>query len=176
MIDHDFVPYISVFETIRTIDYENIDQTFFTGDIESPLYSSPELNNGKNISYKSDIYQFGLIIFFLFEKYDMKSKLTDIERKEYKCLPMTKGPTSIQNLYQQCVKYDQNNRPTLCEIISVLIREFSSFSHLENILLKEKKQINISSIIQFIFENVILLPYNPLELAHFLNSSLFFQH
>lgn len=69
LVDHDYLPYISDFETIRKIpqqlnDYNNE----ITNDIGSSLYTSLEQSRGLYISFPTDIYSFGLIIYFIYEK------------------------------------------------------------------------------------------------------------
>lgn len=67
LLDHDFLPYISDFETIRhTID-ENSDFEM-SKEVGTLLYESPEQFKGKYVSFPTDIYSFGKIIYFLFEK------------------------------------------------------------------------------------------------------------
>ena len=73
LLDNNYLPYITDFETIRLINEED-NSSYITNDIGSPLYLSPEQNEGKNISFPTDIYSFGLIIYFLFEKKILKIK------------------------------------------------------------------------------------------------------
>ena len=68
LLNHDNLPFISDFDTIKCI-YNEVEKT---NDIGSVLYSSPEQDASENVSYPTDIYSFGLIIFFLFEKKDMR--------------------------------------------------------------------------------------------------------
>lgn len=70
LINHDNVPFVSDFDTIRSIKNEktNEPEKEFTQDIGSILYSSPEQDESNIISYSTDIYSFGLIIYYLFEK------------------------------------------------------------------------------------------------------------
>ena len=70
LIDHDGLPYISDFETVRPLDF-SVD--VLTVDIGSMHYSSPEQAKGENISYSTDIYSFGQIIRFLLEKHNIPS-------------------------------------------------------------------------------------------------------
>ena len=62
LLDHDFLPYISDFETIRhTID-ENSNFEL-SKDVGTLLYESPEQFSGKYVSFLTDIYSFGKIIY-----------------------------------------------------------------------------------------------------------------
>ena len=65
-IDHNYLPYISDFETIR----EHGTDESMTDDIGSILFSSPEQDKSKNVSFQTDIYSFGLLIYYLYEKKD----------------------------------------------------------------------------------------------------------
>lgn len=57
LLDHDYVPYISDFETIRQINNKvNESESTLTKDIGSTLYISPEQYAGHLISYETDIY------------------------------------------------------------------------------------------------------------------------
>ena len=55
--DHDNLPYILDFETVKSIDNDSPMTYFFS------YYLSPEQKQGLKISYHTDIYSFGLIIF-----------------------------------------------------------------------------------------------------------------
>ena len=77
LVDHNYYPYISDFETIRSIE---LTESSFTNDIGSPLYSSPEQDFGENISFPADIYSFSLIIYYLYDKTDMHSFLSQMFR------------------------------------------------------------------------------------------------
>lgn len=71
LFDNDFFAYISDYDnTLYLTQKENSNEPF-TNDIGSILYTSPEQDNGENISYPTDIYSFGLLIYYLFEKKDM---------------------------------------------------------------------------------------------------------
>lgn len=101
-INHNGLPFLSDYDTIRQINDELTSE--FTNDIGSPLYSSPEQDKNDNISFETDIYSFGLIIYYLFEKKDMWTSYFAI--KENRIKPITKGSTNIKYLYEKCVEYD----------------------------------------------------------------------
>lgn len=61
-IDHDFIPNISDFDAIRHPKEEE------DVSLDPMSYMSPEQFKGKNVSYPIDIYSFGLIFYYLYEK------------------------------------------------------------------------------------------------------------
>ena len=65
LIDHDGLAYISDFETIRSLDPSDGP---FTADVGTPLFLAPEQNLPKNTSYLTDIYSFGLTLYYIYEK------------------------------------------------------------------------------------------------------------
>lgn len=67
LIDNDFNAYISDFETIREVNQTD-PNSCFTNNIGSPLYISPEQSRCEKLSFKTDIFSFGLIIYYVFEK------------------------------------------------------------------------------------------------------------
>lgn len=85
LVDHNFLPYISDFEKIRPLNDDEM-----TNDIGSIIYSSPEQQNGGKIHYSSDIYSFGLIIYYLLEK-----KHFEINKRKKCILPLI---NSLKNL------------------------------------------------------------------------------
>lgn len=72
LIDHNKIAFISDFEFIRKPVNEQSDiiMTWITG---SPLYLSPELECGTNVSYPTDIYSFGLMVYYVLEKNHFKT-------------------------------------------------------------------------------------------------------
>ncbi|KAK8887411.1 Interleukin-1 receptor-associated kinase 4 [Tritrichomonas musculus] len=111
LLNHDFVPFISDFETIR---HHIDDDETITQDIRSAFYSTPEQFKGLNISYPTDIYLFGLLIYFIFENDHLFSQLNSpfsLNKESYKVLPLTKGSIDMRNIYLSCVKYDPDERP-----------------------------------------------------------------
>lgn len=86
LIDHDFIPYISDFDAIRhPKEKEDV-------SLDPMSYMSPEQFKGKNVSYPIDIYSFGLIFYYLYEKDD---------------IPVLNGASSIiQNIFSKCLEFD----------------------------------------------------------------------
>ena len=133
LIDHDGLPYISDFETVRPLDF-SVD--VLTVDIGSMQYSSPEQAKSENISYSTDIYSFGQIIRFLLEKHNIPS----IE--------------SIEELSQGCIQNDPDHRIENFEIRFILGHEIENFFYFEKYLMNEKNKINSPIIINYIYDNV----------------------
>ena len=76
LVDNNNIPFISDFDAIRELKNqkdESNEEICMTNDIGSDLYVSPEQYNGEYMSYPTDIYSFGLIIYFLFEHKDQKN-------------------------------------------------------------------------------------------------------
>ncbi|KAK8841544.1 hypothetical protein M9Y10_027166 [Tritrichomonas musculus] len=151
LIDHDFLPYISDFETILSIEDEDAN---FTDDIGSPLYTSPEQERGERLTSATDIYSFGLIIYFLFQKKDMfgncgsfffMKKITD------KIYELACGSDNLEKIYSDCLHFNQENRTSAKEIINALHSEFLTFIVRTSFLNSEKSQKK-----QFIFENFLI--------------------
>lgn len=120
LIDHDFLPYISDFDSIRhpeEVEEENSSEPM-TNDICPIAYSSPELFKGENVSFPSDIYQFGLIIYYLYEKKDLYSSngAIDYIMKEDEIPILNKAENSIQALFKKCLKFKANERISSQEI------------------------------------------------------------
>ncbi|KAK8836978.1 Interleukin-1 receptor-associated kinase 4 [Tritrichomonas musculus] len=128
LVNNDLLPFISDFETIR----KPIDEVDFpsgetmSNDLGTPLYSSPEQDFGEYVSYPSDIYSFGLIIYYMYEMRDMWSHeiLSKSSKKFLRAKPMTNGPINIKKIYEDCVKLSIKERPTITEIIGKLIDDF----------------------------------------------------
>lgn len=105
LIDHNFIPYISDFDTIRHPIKGGVSTETMTNDVGSQFYSSPEQIRGDNVSYPSDIFSFGLIIYFLYEK---KNMMTDLFIKDEKSiLPLTNASTSLKLYTKNAPKSSQ---------------------------------------------------------------------
>ncbi|KAK8843707.1 hypothetical protein M9Y10_024771 [Tritrichomonas musculus] len=67
LIDNDNIPYIADYDTVRLLDPKSADE--MTEDIGEDTYTSPEQQTDSSIvSFQADIYSFGQIIYFLYEK------------------------------------------------------------------------------------------------------------
>lgn len=107
LINNDFLPFLSDYDQIRCVNLRPGEQ--MTQDIGSFNYASPEqLNKKEAVSFPTDFYSFGKLIYFLYEKKDMPTNIQNLQ--------MEKVPKEIQNLVIKCVKTDINERPTIDEI------------------------------------------------------------
>lgn len=166
LMDHDFLPFISDFDTIRHPSDEQM-----TGDVGSTYYSSPEQDKNENVTLKTDIYSFGLIIYFIFTGKDMfDSKSTFqvmVEKKKGKFLPMQKGPINFQNLYEKCINLNPDERPSLSEIKSTIIEEVNSFYYFENFLQIDKNNIKLDQLINCIYESFMIISNDSEQLKKY---------
>ena len=71
----------------------------FTVDFQSS-YIAPEIYNG-DISFKNDIYSIGQMIYYIINENDPNEQKIRIGKK-YK---------EIEEIYEKCIKIDQNLRP-----------------------------------------------------------------
>lgn len=155
LVDHDFVPYISDFDTIRNEDSNDYSMT---QDIGAPNYAAPEQNCGGIVSYHSDIYSFGLLIYFLFKKKDYFQK---DNANECDSLKIEDASEKIVQLFNGCIKENSKERMTKKEIVKILISEMKSFDYLEYYLVNEnERKKDESLIIQYFYENIIFLLSN----------------
>ena len=154
LIDHDFNVFLWDFETIRQID----DDCEYTYSFGSPKYVSPEQMNGTSISFPTDIYSFGLIVYFIYEGKHRYEYEPDFNEKSFK--EMENGPKELQELYKACIRYDPSERPTKEEIKEVLL-EVNSFNFLEQNLVKQSIiQIERNVFIQYFAESILLNSLN----------------
>lgn len=160
LIDHDFLPYISDIDSIKMIDGGiSIDDSFQNRTYEELLYISPEQYEKKYITFSSNIYSFGRIIYLLFEKnnffdYDsMESFPVMFHQND----PIVNSSQKIQMLYQLCIKYENEERIKETDIKNILYEEANSLYYLENNNLTSD-EIPIHEIIQFIYEMIHLNP------------------
>ena len=179
LLDHDFIPYISDFETIRTVFNEellNSDEEM-TNDFGSQYYTPPEQDLGVILSFPADIYSFGLIIYFLFEKKNMLQANSSIYSKfvDGPVPPMKNGSEIIQNLYLNCVKNNPLKRLKEEEIKDLIIQEIESFLNLEKYLLDDKIKFNLMEIIQYFYENIMLQNDNLKQFDNCFENMYYFQ-
>lgn len=149
LLDHDFIPYLSDFDKARDLN----EQYTLTNDYGADLYSSPEQENGEEVSKSTDIYSFGLIVYFLFEKKDL-FKNTDIKNmKKYDVLVNLNAPKNFQEIVTGCLKHDEDQRITNNEILKRIYKEVYSFEYLENFLFKQFELFNNIELVNYLYEN-----------------------
>lgn len=174
LIDHDFLPYISGFDTIRHLIDESDEP--MTYDFCSVYFMSPEQYVGTNISYASDIYSFGLLIYYIIEGKRFLSLFGSIS-DTYELLRQAKieipanfkASKNIRAIINQCIKYKPEERITIEEIKNIFINEISTINSLEQTLKNESDPATISKITHFIYES-ILIQFDPLK---YISSSSF---
>lgn len=151
LIDHDYLPYICDLDTIRNPSTEDKPMTF---DICSNLYASPEQWNGREVvSYPTDIYSFGLIVYYLYEKKDMRKDNNILNESEhFKIHPMSNVPLNVEEFYEKCIQVSQEKRPKTKEIRSLLIDVVNSVCSFYN-----SDIFDITEIIFFLNEFLILI-------------------
>ena len=151
LIDHDFIPYISDFDRIlNIITKQKSADNEFTGDIGSFAYASPEQFKSNIYSYPTDIYSFGKIIYFLFEKKNLLDE-TNFQIKN--------ASQIIQNLCYNCIQIEPTNRPTNNEIKNMIKKEINSFHYFENFFITNTN-LKSSKLVQLIFENLLIQDRN----------------
>ena len=152
LIDHNHIPYLSDFDTIREIE----DLTSkITHDIGSLIYASPEQHNEETYSFPTDIYSFGQLIYFIFVKEDNKKGSNLLKSSEE---IENKIPKLIQNIFKACISFEAKDRPTINEINNFLYDIFSSFNFLKIPCLKEIIDIiNLTETQQYFKEIYYLL-------------------
>lgn len=168
LINHDNIPFISDFETIRPINNTMqkdekgvIIQQQFTSEVGSNLYESPEQDEGKELTFATDVYSFGQIIYFLFEKsscFESFDYLQVFEMKKInRSYNINKCSNNIQLFYNKCIKYNPEERPSLSEIQKVIFDETNSHDILEKHLVNYRIQkIDIIDINQYFTENIVI--------------------
>ena len=137
LINHDNIPFLSDFDTIRQPSDD------MTSDIGSYLYTSPEQDEVCSYSYPTDIYSFGLVIYYLYQREHFK-----LSNKKF----IENASTNIQNLFQRCINHSPEKRPTIQEVKMYLIEEVNSINR-RALILKNKQ---IAQLVQFAYECVLI--------------------
>ena len=167
LIDHDFFPYLSDFETIRHIINEE-DQSInltMTCDIGSLSFSSTEQLSNENYSFPTDIYSFGLIIYCLIEKDN------DFDRN--KKLIMTKGSNLFHKIYELCTKDNEKERITYKELKELIICKINSLNDLD---LYDTINNDQAQIAQFVLECILIQKNNEENVSQILRKLLEFKN
>ena len=165
LLDHDYLPYISDLETVRELTKDNTD---LTTDFSSPIYGSPEQYMGECslISFSSDIYSFGAIVYFVFEKKNMFEKnqsiISFLQKEDIPTLE--NASNNFQYIYKSCVKYNPKERLTIKQIEEIFMKEINSFDYLE----KYSCQMSTHELTQYFTEIILFLANNKRILFKYL--------
>ncbi|KAK8847972.1 hypothetical protein M9Y10_019023 [Tritrichomonas musculus] len=170
LLDHDMIPFISDYETIRIVEkYDNEKER--TNDIGTELYISPEQNEGKQVSYPTDIYPFGKIIYFLYEQKELISNQNEmLDDKFDKCSEKEKL------LVLLCIKSDPNERIAINSVKNYIF-ELNSTLNSEGCFFSNEKhnrddicnsfEIKTTQISQYLFESINILKDKKDKLNYF---------
>ncbi|KAK8881379.1 hypothetical protein M9Y10_004115 [Tritrichomonas musculus] len=172
LLDQDFVPYLSDFDTIRPVDFDDSKKAEknFTGNIGSFNYVSPEQYDSNNYSYPTDIYSLGLVIYFLFEK---KHVLDDIKNNTFQA---TKCPFKINKICEQCIKINPLERPTINQVQEEVCNDIDSFNLFEQFLMFDDKKM-ILDFYHLIREFLVILNQeNDLKKLEKFNDNIIYFH
>lgn len=158
LIDNDFEVYISDFETIKNIDDS---EDVFTQNIGSELYNAPEQNSDERISYEADIYTFGQLMYFLFEKENMfnimKTGFLEIDKlkskNKHKVLDIKNASSEISYLCKRCLNSNPSERPNIKEIQKIISKEvYTPYMIRDFYFFQMEKQI----VTNYCYENIQL--------------------
>lgn len=111
LIDHDFIPYVSDFDQIRHVIVDEKSEEI-TGDIGSTNYASPEQLKNQNVSYPTDIFSLGRVIYYIYEKEHMV-ELIQKNPNLPAILPLNSDSENIKNIYKNCLKNNIDERFTM---------------------------------------------------------------
>ena len=126
LLDHDFIPYLSDFDTIKDIsEGDNMScneiKKTMTYDLGSPIFISPEQEIGDPVSYPTDIYSFGIVINKLYEALLNKSQNE---------IFINDGLSKICNyLCKSCIKKLPIERLTIADIKLIIKNYIHSFEY-----------------------------------------------
>ena len=154
LLDNDYIPYITDFDAIRhPLNDQDVNFAEMTNDLGSSLYMSPEQYEGKNISYPTDIFSFGLLAYFLLEKKDVCDRDEILKNKE---LSFKIASKNMQRLIESCIKLKQSERPTIKKVKTFLLKEFILRYYIEPHIKNYIINLKESDINCFIFESIII--------------------
>ncbi|KAK8889305.1 hypothetical protein M9Y10_034051 [Tritrichomonas musculus] len=164
-LNHDFVPFIGDFDSVKDIDNSEFP---FTGNIGSDYFTSPEQYQKDEYSYPTDIFSFGCIVYFLFsngKNVILKDKYCDLMDNK---IPKLENITSnIQNLFLSCMKLNPSERITLENIEKLIEDDLISDFYIEQYL-KQNNELNINEIIQYLHESMLFAIKNRCNFNLFL--------
>lgn len=166
LINHDFLPFISDFETIRKLDNdeqnEQNDQSKqsdqMTADIGSILYTSPEQDGSTKYTFSSDIYSFGLIIYFVIEKKNMWECTGNSVIKNKAIKPLSNCSISTQKLYEKCLEFSPQKRPDCKYIKEFMFDKIYKDDFFANYIRDLYNNIDKINTIHFLYEGIYICP------------------
>lgn len=160
LINHDFLPFISDFETIRKLDNDeqNDQNNQMTADIGSILYTSPEQDDSTKYTFSSDIYSFGLIIYFVIEKKNMWECTGNSVIKNKAIKPLSDCSINTQKLYEKCLEFSPQKRPDCKYIKEFMFYKIYFDDFLANYIVDLYNNIDKINIIHFLYEGIYIYP------------------
>ena len=158
LINHDFIPYFSDFDSIKKIDSTT---TNLTADYGALKYVSPEQFSNEFYSFQTDVYSFGKLLYFVYEKENLiqTNNINKIVEQIKKLdFPKTKNmPEMIENICKKCLQTEVNDRPTISQVRIEILNQIKTFNYLQINFLNRIDDVNNSIINQFFIEIYINL-------------------
>ena len=121
--------------------YEYLANDYANGDIESLTktmdksqesmkYMSPELLSEGKIDYKTDVYSFGIVLYYIF--YGSLSKITIGNKIDGKTIELPRPSPSMNqyciDLIKKCTSFNPDDRPTFEEVLQSMKKNSFSFA------------------------------------------------
>lgn len=139
-INHDLNVYIGDFDCSRIFSNSMNLTHSLTKDIGF-IYASPEMINSQQYTKSTDIYSFGLVLYFIYMKEHPYQDTKDIEiiniknEKKIHHFKQKFEDEFIQNIYLKCIKINPNERPKSNDIVNNFIDISFSTIHTDQIKL-----------------------------------------
>lgn len=120
------------------------------------------LNRGGKISFQTDIYSFALTVYYLFAKEDL-FQTNDLnlilQQIQIEDLPLILDSSNlIQEIFEDCVKFDQEKRLKIPEIKSIIYEQMNNSEFLSRFLHNEKiRSVEILELQQYFCEALLML-------------------
>ncbi|OHT11667.1 hypothetical protein TRFO_03889 [Tritrichomonas foetus] len=121
LLDHRLRPFLTDFGLSRKIPPSQQQVT----NIGTLNYMSPEILSGqKNITNKSDVHMFGMLLYEMFNNEFPYAGLSDqpiINKITHGILPIIKKPSIIDDLFAKCCQLSPEKRPDIEEVANEII-------------------------------------------------------